>query len=45
MKKAWTQAPPTLDGEMSLEGAYPPAEIDAARRWHDATASWLCASP
>jgi hypothetical protein len=32
MKKAWTQPPPTLDEEMSLEGAYPRAEIDAARR-------------
>ena len=32
MKKAWTQPPPTLDEEMSLGGAYPRAEIDAARR-------------
>ena len=31
MKKAWTQPPPTLDEEMSLGGAYPRAEIDAAR--------------
>ena len=31
MKKAWTQPAPSLDEEMSLGGAYPRAEIDAAR--------------
>jgi hypothetical protein len=32
MKKAWTQPPPTSDEEMTLGGAYPRADIDAARR-------------
>ena len=32
MKKAWAQPPPKLDEEMSLGGAYPRTEIDAARR-------------
>jgi hypothetical protein len=31
MKEAWAQPPPTVDEEMSLGGAYPRAEIDAAR--------------
>ena len=41
MKQAWTQAPPTSDEEMSLGGAYPRAEIDAART----PALRQCASP
>ena len=32
MKKAWTQPPPKSDEEMTLEGAYRRADIDAARR-------------
>jgi hypothetical protein len=31
MKDAWSRPPPTSDQQMTLEGAYPRTEIDAAR--------------